>query len=101
MNLGSEIIENYLRVLRVHMDALHQPLEEGLAAVPAEYRSAVRARFEEEIAQPIRQASILSRDGGPKEWFHHWDPSAGYYWRRLRTYLLDRLGRSPSVIGSL
>jgi hypothetical protein len=101
MNSGSELIENYLRVLRVHMDALNQSAEEALAAVPAEYREAVRARFEEEVAQPIRPASILSGTGGPREWFQHWDPSSGYYWRRLRSYLLDRVGRTNPEVESL
>src|SRR2546425_6121721 len=101
MNSGSEVIENYLRVLRVHIDALHQNLDEALSVIPLEYREAVRARFEEEVAQPIRRANILSGAGGPKSWFQHWDPSGGYYWRRLRTYLLDRVGRSASEVESL
>ncbi|NDQ55751.1 MAG: Z1 domain-containing protein [Acidipila sp.] len=101
MNSGSEAIENYLRVLRVHIDALGQTLDEALSAVPAEHRDAVRARFEEEFAQPIRRANILSGAGGPKEWFQRWDPSAGYYWRRLRAYLLDRIGRSSNEVESL
>jgi hypothetical protein len=101
MNSGSDLIENYLRVLRVHMDALNQSAEEALAAVPAEHREAVRARFEEEVAQPIRPANVLSGMGGPLEWFQHWDPSSGYYWRRLRSYLLDRVGRTNPEVESL
>jgi hypothetical protein len=101
MTLGSDQIDNYLRVLRVHIDALGQTLDEALAVVPAEHRDAVRARFEEVVAQPIRRANILSGAGGPKAWFQSWDPSAGYYWRRLRTYLLDRVGRSASEVESL
>jgi Z1 domain len=101
MNSGSETVENYLRVLRVHIDALGQTLEEALGAVPEEHRDAIRARFEEEVAQPIRPANILSGSGGPKDWFEHWSPSTGYYWRRLRTYLLDRVGRSSSEVESL
>lgn len=101
MNSGSDAIDNYLRVLRVHMDALGQTLDAALQAIPAEHRDAVRARFEEEVAQPIRRANILSGAGGPKAWFQSWDPSGGYYWRRLRTYLLDRVGRSSSEVESL
>lgn len=101
MNSGSELIERHLRVLRVHMDALGQTLDEALATVPQEHRDAVRARYEEEVAQPIRRANILSGAGGPKDWFQDWDPSGGYYWRRLRTYLLDRIGRSASEVESL
>lgn len=101
MNSGSDVIENHLRVLRVHIDALGQSLEDALAAIPGGHRDAVRARYEEEVAQPIRRANILSGAGGPKEWFAAWNPSAGYYWRRLRTYLLDRVGRSGSEVESL
>jgi hypothetical protein len=101
MTAGSEQIENYLRVLRVHMDALNQSVEDALANIPAEHREAVRARFEEEVAQPIRLAGVLSGTGGPREWFEHWDPSTGYYWRRLRTYLLDRVGRTNAEVESL
>jgi hypothetical protein len=101
MNSGSDAIENYLRVLRVHIDALGQTLEEALVAVPVAQREAVRARFEEEVAQPIRRANILSGAGGPKSWFKDWDPSMGYYWRRLRSYLLDKVGRSSVEVESL
>jgi hypothetical protein len=101
MTTGSEQIENYLRVLRVHVDALNQPVEDALASIPGEYREAVRARFEEEVAQPIRPAGVISGTGGPREWFQHWDPSTGYYWRRLRTYLLDRVGRTNAEVESL
>jgi hypothetical protein len=101
MSSGSEQIENYLRVLRVHMDALNQSVEDALSTIPAEHREAVRARFEEEVAQPIRPAGVISGTGGPREWFQHWDPSTGYYWRRLRTYLLDRVGRTNAEVESL
>src|SRR5437868_6552933 len=101
MSMGSDAVLNYLRVVRVQMDALGRSIDEALEIVPQEYRDVVRARFEEEVAQPIRLAGVLSGSGGPKEWFQHWDPSAGYYWRRLRSYLLDHVGRSQSEIASL
>lgn len=101
MSLASDAVLNYLRVVRVHMDALGHSIEQALGVIPAEYREAVRARFEEEVAQPIRPAGVLSGTGGPKEWFQRWDPSAGYYWLRLRAYLLDRVGRSQPEIASL
>jgi hypothetical protein len=100
MSSGSEAVANYLRVLRVHMDALNQSLEEALAVVPPEYREIVRARFEEEVAQPIRPAGVISGSGGPREWFQQWDPSSGYYWRRLRAYLLDHVGRTQPEVES-
>jgi Z1 domain len=100
--LDGEQLSSYLRVLRVHIDALHQALEQALeSVVPAQHRDEVRARYEEETAQPIRLASVLSSTGGPKRWFGDWDPSSGYYWRRLREYLLDRLGRTALEVESL
>jgi len=101
MSWASDVVLNYLRVVRVHMDALGNSVEEALAVIPEEYRDAVRARFEEEVAQPIRPAGVLSGTGGPKEWFQNWDPSAGYYWLRLRAYLLDRVGRTQPEVASL
>jgi hypothetical protein len=94
-------IDAFLRVLRVHIDALGQTVEEALEAVPGEFREAVRARYEELVAQPIRRAHVLSGTGGPRQWYNSYDPSTGYYWRRLRAYLLDRIGRSEAELESL
>src|SRR5437868_4395130 len=89
VSLDGDQLAAFLRVLRVHMDALGETLDKALNIIPSEYRDEIRARYEEERAQPIRPANVLSRTGGPKTWFEQWDPSAGYYWRRLREYLLD------------
>lgn len=101
MSLAGDRLDAFLRVLRVHIDALGQTVEDALQAVPAEFREAVRARYEEQVAQPIRRAHVLSGTGGPRQWFNNYDPSTGYYWRRLRAYLLDRVGRSEPEIESL
>jgi hypothetical protein len=98
---AGERIEAFLRVVRVHIDAVGETLESALVLIPEEFREAVRARYEELVAQPIRRAHVLSGSGGPRQWFEEYDPSTGYYWRRLRTYLLDRVGRSEPEIESL
>lgn len=101
MTSAGDRLDAFLRVLRVHIDALGQTPEEALQAVPEEFREAVRARYEEQVAQPIRRAHVISGTGGPRQWFETYDPSTGYYWRRLRAYLLDRVGRSEPELESL
>lgn len=101
MSSVGDRIDAFLRVLRVHIDALGQSEEEALETVPLEFREAVRARYEELVAQPIRYAHVLSGTGGPRQWFEHYDPSTGYYWRRLRAYLLDQVQRSEAELESL
>lgn len=101
MSSAGEMLEAYLRIFRVRLDALNETPEEALESVPADYRDLVRARWEEENAQPILRARILSGIGGPRDWFQNWDPSTGYYWRRLRSYLIDQLGRSTAEVESL
>ena len=101
MNSDGDQLETLLRVVRTHIDALGQTLEEALEAIPPERREAVRARWEEQHAQRIRPAVVLSAHGGHRAWFEEWDPSTGYYWRRQRTYLIDQVGRSETEIESL
>lgn len=94
-------VNRYVRLVRVRIDALGESLAEALNDVPAGHRLAVRARWEEENQQVIRPANVLSGAGGRRPWFVSWDPSAGYYWRRLRAYLLDDVGRTERDIESL
>lgn len=93
--------ERYLRVVRSAMDALGQTLDEALEVVPEELQPQVRALWEEQFAQPIRLAQVLSERGGPRAWFAEWDPSRGYYWTRQRSYLIDQLGRGERDVESL
>jgi hypothetical protein len=101
VNSDGDALEALLRVVRTHIDALGQTLEEALEAIPPERREAVRTRWEEQHAQRIRPAVVLSAHGGHRAWFEEWDPSTGYYWRRQRTYLIDQVGRSETEIESL
>lgn len=97
------MVERYLRAVRSLIDTLGVSIGDAfeMARVPAEFREAVRVRYEEETALPIRRANVLSGTGGPRPWFQQWDPSTGYYWRRQREYLIDRLGWNQADIGSL
>ena len=87
----------YLRVVRVNMDALGVSLAEALASVPEEMRDAVRALWEEEHSLPIRRAAVLSGLASRREWAEDWNPSSGYYWRNLRSYMLDGMGIDTGV----
>lgn len=97
------MIENYLRIVRSLIDTLGGSLDEAMEMlrVPANLQGDVRVRYEEETALPIRRANVLSGQGGPRAWFEDWDPSTGYYWRRQRSYLIDRIGWDQAAVGSL
>lgn len=102
MPSAGDRVEQFLRVVRTHMDAIEgATLEEALGVVPAELRDEVRARFQAEVDQPIQRTRVLSGTGGPRPWFAGWNPAEGYYWRRLRAHLIDRIGRPHADVGSL
>jgi hypothetical protein len=88
--LDGDPVDRYLRVVRVHIDALSESLDEALTTVPPEHREAVRARWQSERDQPIRRANVLTGSGGPRSWSTEWDASKGYCWLRLRQFLIDR-----------
>jgi hypothetical protein len=46
------------------------------------------------------EAETSSR-GGPRTWFEGYDPAAGYYWPRLREWLLLDKGRTESGIDAI
>jgi len=99
-SVGEIDVENGLRVLTVHMDAVGETLEEALRHVPEAVREQVRVRYEEKTSQPIRLGRVIA-DGGQQSWAADWDAKDGYYWRRLRAYLLDTLGRDPQAVASI
>lgn len=87
-------LAGHRRVVAVKMDALGMDLEAALADVPEELRAELRAQIEDEqraVNMYYRNGAEVI-DGGPRPWFDSWDPNAGYYWRRLRQYLVDRKG---------
>lgn len=91
------------RVVAVKMDALGMGLEAALADVPEGLRADLRAQIEDEqraVNMYYRNGAEVI-DGGPRPWFESWDPDAGYYWRRLREYLVDRKGWNPREVDDL
>ncbi len=94
-------VESWLRVVRVHMDALKFTLDQALAGVPEELRDEVRSRWQSDHDQPIHPVRVLSGRGGPRPWFAEWHSSEGHLWRRLRNWLIDVKGRSELTVASL
>lgn len=94
-------LDGYLRIVRVRMDALGETLAQSVEHIPPEVREAVRERWEEDNQQVIKPANVLSDTGARRPWFSDWDPSGGYYWRRLRSYLIDAGIRTERDIESL
>lgn len=91
------------RVVAVKMDALGVDLETALADVPEDLRADLRAQIEDEqraVNMYYRNGAEVI-DGGPRPWFDSWDPNAGYYWRRLREYLVDRKGWNSREVDDL
>src|SRR5258708_5359648 len=99
MNLDGKRLDGYVRFIRTAMDTLGQSLSEALVSIPEDFREAARRRWEEESVQIVRiPAAMLSASGGRRPWSTQWDSAEGFYWRRLRNYLLDAVGRSESAI---
>jgi hypothetical protein len=99
MNLDGKRLDGYVRYIRTAMDTLGQTLPEALVNVPNDFREAAQRRWEEESVQIVRlPAAMLSATGGPRPWSMQWDSAEGFYWRRLRNYLLDAVGRSETAI---
>lgn len=99
----SRTLAGHLRLLNVRREALGEDLETALASAPDEYRAELRTlvETEEEAVRMFYRAGASVVDGGPRPWFDSWDPNAGYYWRRLRQYLIDRKGWSPREVDDL
>ncbi len=98
-----QALEGHRRVLGVRMEALGEDLETALAAVPEEFRADLRALIEadEQAVRMFYRGGASVVDGGPRPWFDSWDSNAGYYWRRLREYLIDRKGWSQRDVDDL
>lgn len=97
----SQALDAHRRVLGVRMDALNEDLETALADIPEEFRTDLRAQIEAESVRMYYRGGATVVDGGPRAWFESWDPNAGYYWKRLRQYLIDRKGWSPRDVDDL
>ncbi|MEU7971014.1 Z1 domain-containing protein [Micromonospora sp. NPDC049089] len=91
--------ETYLRAVRAVMSS-GLTLEQALAGfVPEELRDEVGRRWNADRVT-LEPVSVLSKDG-PRAWFDSYDPAAGYYWPRLREWLLVEKGRTESSIDAI
>jgi len=102
MNSDGERFDQALMIVRVIMGA-NQTLDVALNSLPPDLRDLqgeVRAKLQAEQDQPIYRANILSKGGGPLEWFRDWRPSDGYHWNRLRRHLFE-IGREMGDVDSL
>jgi hypothetical protein len=95
-------IQKWRRVLQTQMDALGWSFEQAIEHVPEFIRTPLREAIEAEGKEThfYRPGATLRR-GGPKLWFAGWNPAEGYFWRRLRAYLIDRKGWSLRDVESL
>lgn len=101
---GDVDIDALLRVVRTTIDSLGKSPEEAvrMLGAPADVATEVLRRLAEENAEPVRFARVISAvPGGKRDWFKHYNPAQGYYWRRLRAYLIDKLGRPDADVRSL
>lgn len=89
----------WLRAVRTFADAGGLSFEEAMSAlaVPAALRDEVRRIHHHEGAVEIVRVRGVAA-GGPRKWAESWDPADGYYWRRQRAFLMDRVGRSPAAV---
>lgn len=102
MSSASEL-DNYLRVARTMVDALKKPLNEVLdqIQVPQELRQALVARWEEEHQVDVISPAVLTGELHRRELWRGFDPASGYYWPRLRRYLLDVKGWTKDAVDSV
>ncbi|GIG91126.1 Z1 domain-containing protein [Plantactinospora endophytica] len=98
--MGAQIpVEVYLRALRAGMSGgltLDQALE---TFIPEGLRDELRARWTADRVT-LEPVAVLSRSGS-RSWFDSHDPAAGYYWPRLREWLLLDKGRTESAIDAV
>lgn len=96
------LIEKRLRGVRAAMEDFDQDLETAMANVENDIRDEVRSRWERDRDIVIRRVNVLTgAGGGRRSWFDDYDPAEGYYWPRLRSWLLAHKGRSEAVVESL
>lgn len=94
--------DRWLRIVRTFLSAFPEAaLDQALEHVPAAMRADVASAWERERAVPIRRAAVLSGARGPKPWTSTWRPQDGYYWPRLRNYLIDVKHRPITAVDSL
>lgn len=107
MTSAGEVIDKHVQLVRLLMDrdalSAQEAIDRAGPLIPEEDRAEVLQRWESQTSTTIEvlQPIDLSQVGGPRAWFHEWDPSRGYYWRRQRGLLAHTLKRTDAEIDSL
>lgn len=102
-----ETLDKWQRVITVHTDAFGGTYSDHLHLAPPHIQDDLKRRFEAPVGNEddetefLEPISLVPRGGGPRPWFKDHDSSEGYYWDRLRTFLIDKKGRSLDEVTSL
>jgi Z1 domain-containing protein len=107
MSLAGDRAEQNLYIVRSIMErddsSFAAALEMAAGLISPEERTDVEKLWQQHNPTPIRvlRPVELSATGGPRPWFDAHDTSRGYYWRRQRSFLVNRLHRLPRDIDGL
>ena len=101
-----ERVEGHLHIARAVMDRDGVTIEDAIqrlgALIPPQDHEPTIQLWNSQTSTTITilEPAELS-DGGPRPWFRDWDSSEGYYWKRQRAFLRNRLHRADYEIDSL
>ncbi|WP_144672864.1 Z1 domain-containing protein [Arthrobacter sp. U41] len=102
-----ETLDKWQRVITVHTDTFGGTYSDHLHLAPTNTHADLKRRFEDPLgtgddeAEFLEPISLVPRGGGARPWFKDYESSEGYYWGRLRTFLIDKKGRSLDEVNSL
>lgn len=102
-----ETLDKWQRVITVHTDTFGGTYSDHLHLAPTNTHADLKRRFENPLgtgddeAEFLEPISLVPRGGGPRPWFEDYESSDGYYWNRLRTFLIDKKGRTLDEVNSL
>ncbi|MEK3923470.1 Z1 domain-containing protein [Paenibacillus sp. FSL K6-2393] len=96
-------VNKYVRLARTIMDTLGLTAEEAVRneAIPPEFKELVRAELESEVFEVRDLNFVEDRARDHQVWLPSADRNQWYYWPRLRSYLIDKKGRSISTARSI
>ena len=101
MTLDGDNIDYDLYMVRNLMDRDRISPEEALkklsAVIGQDNRQLILDRLQQQSPTLIEYKGPmeLSKLGGPRPWFHDYNPANGYYWKRQRLHLINIHGRLP------
>lgn len=90
-----------LRVVRTLMSASGLELDQAIKMiVPEHQQDEVRAEWLRDRVTLVPPAVLAGPNTHP-DWYLNHDPATGYYWPRLRRWLLEEKGRTESTIEAI